>query len=239
MQSKMSFVAAGLALLATTSQPLAGGYGANCYEQVRTPPTYRTVHEQVMVHPGGSRVEIIPPVYRSSLRKVMVAPAQERYHVSPPVYRTVREKVLVSPARKMARHVPAVYDTVHRKVRLDDGGYTWEWRIINGRKVLCKVKRPASYQVVAERVMVQPARTVYEVMPAQYGYEHRQVLVSGGHKERYIVPAQYDYVREQVTIRPAEKRVHRTPPQYRTVSRQVMVDAGHTGWQPVSNYCLR
>jgi hypothetical protein len=239
MQSKTSFVAAGLALLAMSTQALAGGHAANCYEQVRTPPSYRTVHEQVMVHPGGSSVEHIPAVYGSELRKVLVAPAQERYHVSPPVYRTVTERVMVSPARKVARTVPAVYDTVHRKVRVDDGGYTWEWRIIHGRKVLCKIKRPASYQVVAETVMVQPARTVYEVIPAQYAHQSRQVLVSGGHKERYIVPAQYDYVRQQVMVRPAERRVHHTPPQYRTVAKQVMVDSGHTAWQPVSNYCLR
>jgi hypothetical protein len=236
MQSEVRILAAGVALLAMTAQSFAGG---NCYEQVRTPPTYRTVQEQVMVSPGASRVEVVPPIYGSQLKQVMVAPAYEKYHVSPPLYRTVTEKVLVSPARKIARTRPAIYDTVHRKVRVDDGGYAWEWRIINGRRILCKVKRPPSYRVVAETVMVQPARTVYEVVPAQYAYQERQVKVHNGHRERYIVPAQYDYVREQVLIRPAEKRVYQTPPQYRTVSRQVMVDAGHTGWQPVTDYCLR
>src|SRR5690606_6642089 len=107
-----------------------------------------------------------------------------------------------------ARHIPAVTKVVHRKVMVSEGGYAWEYQWIKGRKVLCKVKRPAVYQTVAEHVVVRPAQTVHERVPARWGYEKRKVMIEPERKERYVIPAEYGYTHEQVLIRPAEKRVH-------------------------------
>jgi hypothetical protein len=90
---------AATAIFATTGQTAAGGYAASCYEQVRTPPVYQTIHEQVMVSPGGKRVEVIPPIYGTVERKVFVRPASVSWRVIPAEYGWHKEKVLIEPAR--------------------------------------------------------------------------------------------------------------------------------------------
>jgi hypothetical protein len=238
MSSRSASVAiAATAIFATTSQTVAGGYSASCYEQIRQPAVYKTIHEQVMVSPSGKHVEIIPAIYGTVERAVVVRPASVSWHVVPAQYAWHKEKVLIEPARKIARVIPAVTKTVHRQVMVSEGGWGWEWQVIKGRKVLCKVKRPPVYRTVAETVVVHPEQVIYDVVPAQYGYEKRQVLIAPERKEKVVIPAEYGFVAEQVVVRPAQKRVHHTPPVYRTVSRQVLVQGEHTSWRPVRDYC--
>ena len=222
---------AGVALSAMITQTAAGSYAASCYEKVHQPPSYRTVYEKVLVSPGQRYYEYLPPVYGTQKRHVVVRPAQISYSHVPAQYAWQKERVLIEPARTVSRTIPAVTRTVHRKVMVHQGGYDWEWRWINGRKVLCKIKRGPVYKTVAETVVVHPARTVHETIPARYGYEKRKVLVSPARKQKHVIPAEYGYATERVMIRPAEKRVHHSAPVYEAVARQVQVSAGHSGWR--------
>lgn len=228
-----SALVAGVALSAMVTQVSAGGYAQSCYEKVHQPPVYKTVYEKVMVSPGKKYYEHVPAVYGTQKRKALIRPAQVSYSVIPAQYGWEKQHVLIEPARTVARVIPAVTKTVHRKVMVHHGGYTWEWQWIKGRKVLCKVKRPPVYKTVAETVVVHPARTVHETIPARYGYEKRQVLISPARKQKHVIPAEYGYVSERVLIRPAEKRVHHSAPVYETVARKVQVSAGHSGWRKV------
>ncbi|TIW19505.1 MAG: hypothetical protein E5V65_10355, partial [Mesorhizobium sp.] len=56
-QSSASFASAGLAMLATVSQTVAGGRALECYEPVHRPALYDTVYQDVMVSPGGQLVD--------------------------------------------------------------------------------------------------------------------------------------------------------------------------------------
>lgn len=224
-------------VIATASQALAGGYAVACYEPVRQPAVYRTIHEQVMVSPGGRHVEVIAPIYGTVERKVVVRPASVSWRIVPAEYAWHKEKVLIEPERRIARIIPAVTRTVHRQVLVHEGGYGWEWRVIKGRKVLCKVKRPPVYRTVAETVVVHPQRVVHEVLPARYGYEKRKVLIAPESRQKVVVPAEYAFVAERVVVRPAEKRVHFTPPVFKTVARQVLVQGEQVAWRPVNPYC--
>ena len=225
------------AILATTSQTVAGGYQAACYEHVRQPAVYQTIHEQVMVSPGGKHVQVIPAIYGSVERQVVVRAASVSWRVIPAEYAWHKEKVLIEPARKVARVIPAVTQVIHRQVLVSEGGWGWEWQVIKGRKVLCKVKRPPIYRTVAETVVIHPGRVVHEVVPARYGYEKRAVLIAPSRKEKVVIPAEYGFVAEQVVVRPAEKRVHHTPPVYKSVVRQGLVQSEQAGWRPVKPYC--
>lgn len=231
--------AAGAVLLATAGQTAAGGHAAACYEQVNRPPVYRTVYEQIQTHPGSRSVEVIPAIYGTVERQVVVRPARVEWRVSPARHEWRTETVLVEPERVVKRVIPGVFKTVHRKVQVAEGGWAWEWQVIHGRKVLCKVKRPAVYRTVAETVMVSPERVVRDRIPARYGQRSIKVLVAPERKEKIVIPAEYGSVAEKVLVRPAEKRVHVTPPRYETVARQVLVQDGQTGWRPVrvSGHC--
>lgn len=224
---------AGVALSAMITQTAAGGYAASCYEQVHQPPVYRTVYEKVLVSRGEKYFEYIPPIYGTQKRHTVIRPAEIGYSVVPAQYAWERQKVLIEPARTVKRVIPAVTKTVHRKVLVHEGGYDWEWRWIDGRKVLCKIKRGPVYRTVAETVVVHPAQVVRETIPARYGFEKRKVLVSHAYKTKYVIPAEYGYVTERVLIQPGQQRVHHSAPVYETVARQVLVSEGHSGWRPV------
>ncbi|MEQ1954768.1 hypothetical protein [Mesorhizobium sp. CN2-181] len=174
-------------MLATVSDSFAGGKAVECYEPYRTAPVYDTVYENVQVNPASQYVEAIPPIYGTRKRSVLMRPEQVTYEV-----------------------VPAVVQTRYRTVKIAGGGYSWEWRWINGRKVLCKVKNKARYQQVAETVVVQPE-----------------------YQRRIVIPAVYSYEIEQVIIQPGGSRVVNMPATYQTVARQVLVSEGTTGWKRV------
>jgi hypothetical protein len=174
-------------LLAAASPTTAGGKPVECYERYQTAPIYDTVYENVMVHPATERVEYVPPIYGTRKRPVLVAPERVSYEI-----------------------IPAVVRTQYRTVQVSDGGYSWEWRWINGRKVLCKVKHKPRYRQVAETVVVQPE-----------------------YKRRVVIPAEYGYEVEQVVIQPEQRRVVVVPASYQTVARQVLVSEGEAGWRRV------
>jgi hypothetical protein len=75
--------AAILLAMSIASPAAAGGKSLACYQQVHQPAVYKTIHEQVVVRPGGVVHETVPARYGQ-----------------------VTEKVLVEPERVVARHVP-------------------------------------------------------------------------------------------------------------------------------------
>ncbi|MGX5831407.1 hypothetical protein [Mesorhizobium sp. 43Arga] len=181
------FTIAGLTVLGTISATAAGGRAVECYEPVRTPDVYDTVYEDVLVSPPGQQVDYTPPIYGTRERVVMTVPAQVSYEI-----------------------VPAVTRTVYRTVRVDGGGYAWEWRVIHGRKVLCKIWHKERYERVAETVVIEPERT-----------------------RRVVTPAQYDSIAEEVLVQPEQRRIIDVPASYQTVARRVLVREGSSGWRRV------
>lgn len=214
----------------------AGGKPVECYRKVYQPPVYDTVRERVQVQGAWIRTEVTPAIYGTRQVRRLVSPEYVSWRVVPAVYETVREKVVVAPARKVARTVPALTRTVYRKVKVD-GGYGWEYRRIHGKLVLCKVKRKARWTNVAETAVIQPARTVYEWAPAEYGYQQRSVLVREARKEAVVVPAEYAYEVERVVIQPEYVRSIEVPASYQTIVREVQVSAGISGWERVRPAC--
>ncbi|MET3581873.1 hypothetical protein ABID19_004926 [Mesorhizobium robiniae] len=182
-----SLAIANLAVFGMVSETAAGGRALECYQQVNRPAVYETVYENVLVSPGGQVVDYDPPIYGTVERVEQIAPPRVTYEV-----------------------VPAITRTVYHKVKIDDGGYAWEWRVIHGRKVLCKVWRKARYARVAETVVVEPERT-----------------------RRVVLPAEYESVAREVLVRPERRRITEIAPSYQKVARRVMVQDGSTSWRRV------
>jgi hypothetical protein len=176
-----------LALLGMVSEAVAGGRAVECYEPVHRPALYDTVYEDVMVSPGGQLVDYDPPIYGTYERVEQIAPPRVTYDV-----------------------VPAITRTVYRTVQVDNGGYAWEWRVIHGRRVLCKVWRKARYARVAETVEIEPART-----------------------RRIVLPGEYESVAHEALVRPERRHVTEIAPSYQRVARRVMVQEGSTSWRRV------
>jgi hypothetical protein len=224
-------------LLSTASPAFAGGYGAECYERYRVPATYGTVQEKVLIRPASHHVEIIPAIYGTQKRRVLLVPERVKHRVIPAEYAVVKEKVIIQPERVVARIIPAVTKTVYREVKVSHGGYAWEWRIIKGKKVLCKVKTPPVYRTISETIVIHPKRVVHEAIPAVWGYEKRHVLVRPERTETYVIPAEYGYDTVQVVLQPKQKRVIALPAEYAWRERTVVVSEGHSGWKRFRPHC--
>ncbi|AKI01029.1 hypothetical protein IMCC20628_02330 [Hoeflea sp. IMCC20628] len=162
------------------SPAFAGGKTLACYQQVHQPAVYKTVHQQVVVRPGGVVHETIPARYG-----------------------TITEQVLIEPERVIARTIPAVTRTVHQKVLVRAKSVGWEWRHVHGVKTLCKVVHPAKYATQAQTVVVQSARTVHERIPARYGHRTRTVVVEPARTIARQVPPVIKTVARTVEVRPA------------------------------------
>ncbi len=106
-------VAAVVLAMSIASPAAAGGKALACYQQVHQPAVYKTIHQQVVVRPGGVVHETIPARYGQ-----------------------VTEKVLIEPERVVARHIPAVTKTVHQTVMVRAKSVGWEWRHVHGKKTL-------------------------------------------------------------------------------------------------------
>ncbi|WP_436798381.1 hypothetical protein [Mesorhizobium ventifaucium] len=141
----------------------------------------------MLVSPAGQQVEYVPAIYGTRERVVQIAPARVSYEI-----------------------VPAISRTIYRMVKVDDGGDSWGWRVINGRKVLCKIRHKARYERVAETVMVQPER-----------------------QRRVVSPAEYESVAEEVPVQPEQRRIVNFPASYQTVARRVLVREGSSRWRQV------
>ena len=173
-------VAAVALIFSVASPAFAGGKTLACYQKVHQPAVYKTVHEQVVVRPGGLVHKTIPARYGQ-----------------------VTEKVLVSPAHVVARHIPAVTRTVHQTVMVRPKSVGWEWRHVHGKKTLCKVVHPAKYASQARTVVVHPARTVHERIPARYAHRTRTVVVEPARTIAHKVPPVIKTVARRVQVQPA------------------------------------
>jgi len=187
MIHKSSASLAAVAMLATISETAAGGRALECYEPIHRPALYDTVYEDVMVSPGGQVVDYDAPIHGTYQGVEQIAPPRVTYET-----------------------VQAVTRTIYHTVKVDDGGYAWEWRVIHGRKVLCKVWRKARYARVAETVVVQPERV-----------------------RRVVLPAEYEGVAHEVLVRPEQVRIREIPPSYGTVAHRVVIREGSTSWRRV------
>lgn len=211
----------------------AGGYPVECYEHIRRAPIYGAVTERVELYPAHTEVRISAPIVGTRERVTQLNPESVGIRVIPAQYRTIRERYVLEPARVVERRLPPRTETRYRK-ELIPGGYKWEWRVINGRKVLCKIKLPARYRTLAEHVPVGPERVVRQKIAAIYGYREKVIEIAPERHERYVIPARYSSETEQVVLRP--KIVQEIPvgPAYRTVTRKVLLQRGEDAYQRIA-----
>ncbi|MBO0902735.1 hypothetical protein [Jiella sonneratiae] len=210
----------------------AGGAPVACYQPVSEPAAYATVEESYVVRPAETVYDVVPARYGWGTRQVEVEPGRV---VETPVaaeYRWVERQVVLEPARVVRHAAPATYQTVSEPVLLEPGGARFEWRVVNGKRVYCRVAVEPRYGSSA-RTIVVPGREWTEVIPAQYGVSRERVLVRPATVERYVVAPRYETVREWMVIEP-ERRVARViPAQYGTRQVTVKVREERSGWRQV------
>lgn len=166
-----------------------------CFAKVKTPITYKTLSRKILLQKASNkRVLVRAPQYRWLNKKVQVRKAYYKTRTVPAQYRTNVKRVMVKPA----------YNTW----RKGHGAIT---RIDNMTgEIMCRVKVPAVYKNVSQRVLVRPAKTI-----------------------RTLVPAIYKTVKQKQFVAPAlYKTVHR-PARYKTQNYRVKSGGGRYVWRSI------
>ena len=167
-----------------------------CYAKVRTDPQFKNVVKRVQISPAASkRVLVRGPQYTYTSKRVQVRPATHTYSYRPAQYKNISKRVLVKPAHyawQKGKRGPVT--------RIDN---------MTG-EILCRVKVPAVYRTVVQKVMVRPGQRIKRNIPAVYRTVKQKRLAS---------PAQY-------------RNIHRPA---RFVNKTYRVKSGGVGyrWQPI------
>lgn len=178
--------------------------------------TFGVAHAQAGAPCVGQCYEkvVSPPVYGSVAEQVMVAPPRVIAHRTPAEFATVHRTVTISPEHTVARHAPAEYSTVAETVMVSPGGKRWVVRRdYHGREIGCWEYTPPQYVTRHRTVVVRPASTIYQRVPAVTAVEAQQVMV-----------------------RPPSVSHETVPPVYATRHRTVLVSPGEASWQPVGGH---
>ena len=160
------------------------------------------------------------PMFKNVVKRVQVSPAvNKRVLVRGPQYRHINKRVLVRPATHTYSYIPAQYSNVSKRVLVKPAHYAWQkgkkgpvTRIDNATgEILCRVKIPAVYRTVVQKVMVRAGQRVKKHIPAVFQNVKQKQLAS---------PAQY-------------RNVHQPA---RFVNKTYKVKHGGTGykWQPIN-----
>lgn len=179
---------AALVVLAVGTSTASANCGGGCYRKVYTPPTFATVSQQVLLQPGRIVAHQIPAEYEQVTEQVLVRPARVIPFTTPAITQTVAVQVLVAPPQRVWRVITDAY----------------------GQEIGCWVTTPPAFAVRYHSVVVQPATTQYETIPAQFRDVSRTRLV-----------------------RPASVEHEEIPPIYGTTTHEVQVSPGSSAWLPV------
>jgi hypothetical protein len=216
-------------LLVACGPSFAGGRGVACYEPVRTGPVYETVTERVLVRPETVVYDVEPAQYGTRARQVVVQPQRTELYDVPAVFGAQQREVVLAPGRTVRRHAAPRYAEVTEKVQVQAARVAWEWRIIDGKRVKCRVEYPARYEHRTRKVLVEPGGSWTEYQPEQRATVTSQVLVQRPGVRAQTVLPQIDWVEERYLVRPEVRIPRLVPAVYETRTRRVLVKAHGEG----------
>ncbi len=94
-----------------------------------------------------------------------------------------------------------------------------------------KVRIAEVFETVRERQLVAPERVEHRLIPAEFAWRDRTVVVHPARVEHYTVPPTYRTVFETEVVRPPSYRTEVVPAVYEAVTRQVLVREARTVWK--------
>ena len=215
------------AVLQTIKERVLVREGSWYYESVA--PVYQSKMEKIMVEPEQKKAVLVsPPQYRTITEEKVIHPASVEFKTVPAQYRWVEEEVEVVPERTEQVFIPAQYETYTDRILVKPATTIREevpGCDEDGSKIDCYASRtiPAEYDTITKKRLVKPARTETKVIPPEKKIMRVRKVVSPARVEKVQVPAQTERVSRKVMITPAKYRYETIPAKYKTVERKVMV----------------
>jgi len=94
-----------------------------------------------------------------------------------------------------------------------------------------RIKYPAVYETVKQKVMVSPGTEKIEIKQASFEAEPKKFLIEPERVEYKLVPAQFKKETRKVMVKPAKKELIHVPAQYKTVEEEVIVKPATQMWK--------
>ena len=232
---------------ASTCAHPQGAVPGQCYAQVRTPLTWETVSERVLVRPAHTETRTIPARTQMVSRQEMVSPERVERHVIPAVTRQVCETVVVRPATTRVDTLPPVYETVTEQVVVRPARREWQTRYVGGGQinengevagptgvVTCLVEYPAEYATVQRQVLRRPAQTLETPIPAETRQVTRTVIVEPEREVVEKIPAVYRTIQALQVVEPARTESFDVEAVYETRTHQHVTGGGELKWKLIN-----
>ena len=148
---------------------------------VEVPAEYKSVKKQVVDQPGGTVTKTIPAVYKTVKIKKMTVPPSEKKIVIPAKYKKVESQKIVKAGRFVWHEVKNLEHTRHTRT---------------GNKI-CLVEIPAKHRTATKTVVVEPAKTVTETIPAVYKTVKVKMVDTAAREKKIVIPAEYQEITKQ------------------------------------------
>ncbi len=84
-----------------------------------------------------------------------------------------------------------------------------------------RVKVPAKYETIEERLLVKPESVRYEIMPAEFKMVEKEVVVKPESITYEIVPAEYESKEFEVVVAPEHTQITATEPEFQSEENKV------------------
>ncbi len=97
-------------------------------------------------------------------------------------------------------------------------------------KCYAKCLKPDVFETVTEKVMIEPEKKAFRVIPTTYKNVTEQLMVKSETKRLEIIPAVYETQTEQVKVKDETKRIINISATYKTVTEQVLVKSEGQKW---------
>lgn len=94
-----------------------------------------------------------------------------------------------------------------------------------------KVRRPAEYKTVVERVLIKEKSVKYRIIPAVFKDVEQKVLVKPETVRYEVIPAKFEPKVESVVTAPKFKRLSTIAPKFKPSKEKVLVKAESTVWK--------
>ncbi len=205
-----------------------------CYARVWVPAQYETMQEKVLVREASERIEVIPAKYDWATEKVLVTEGYEKYEI-------------------IGDFGPGSTVTIPSEGSSGSSGFTWTRtsspkfesateKVMTAPATTKLVARPASYDLVSEKILDRPAHTIWkeganplqpvsnatgEIMclvqvPDSYKTVTKRVVKTPARLETVEVPASYTNVTKKM-VQPTIRKVS-VAPVYKTVRVKKLVN---------------
>ncbi|MCP4270155.1 MAG: hypothetical protein GY777_32040 [Candidatus Brocadiaceae bacterium] len=160
-----------------------------CYARVFSPPTYKTITEEILESEPSEKVEIIPAKYELVEKRIITKEESKQIQEVPAKYEWIEERVLVREAHTEWKKGNGLVE------RIDE---------VTG-EIICLIEVPAEYKTVKKKILVEPADVKEVIIPAEYTTVKVRKLVSPPQTKRITIPAEYQSVTR--TVKASEGRM--------------------------------